>query len=458
MMNRHFFLFCALLLGLGRALPSYAQQSAKFQWATAFQGRAAKSDGMPNGAQIDASGNLYTLLKYRGNGTFSTMSVFNADTLFQMALTKLDPQGNIIWQRPIFTPSRGDLAGIDVNFTLYDFALGPDNSVYLQGRIRGWSGVTDVQVGLSGTGGVPVSGTGFFLAKVDSTGHTVWTRRDGNSSWFFGTTENLHVDEAGNAYLSGYFDHTFTLNDGGAAPVTLTQVFPVPVGSSMPRNSTWFASYDASGGFRWARQSVETDSLSGLGISAIRSDATGHLYTQGVVRGTARWGTSSGLLVQSSHPDSVEQAIIRYDAATGAAQRYFRIAAKSFIDPLSFAVDAGGNTFVAGEFHGQVDLGGRVLTSSPGSYDETWVARYDPSGVLQWTSHLHGDTTLIEGRALALDKLGKVYVTGMVGIGSRRRYYFGNLLVTPPPGRNLDVFVCAFDQATGLAGWHRATD
>ncbi|GAA3938956.1 T9SS type A sorting domain-containing protein [Hymenobacter algoricola] len=113
-------------------------------------------------------------------------------------------------------------------------------------------------------------------------------------------------------------------------------------------------------------------------------------------------------------------------------------------------VDAGGNMYVVGDFHGTLDVGGTVL-SSPDGYD-SYLAKYSPSGTLLWAKHLNGANYETVAPAVALDAGGNAYLTGSfygsVSVG-------GITLTDPtytPGGTQLNGYVAKFSP-TGALLW-----
>ena len=77
--------------------------------------------------------------------------------------------------------------------------------------------------------------------------------------------------------------------------------------------------------------------------------------------------------------------------------------------PLGVAIDATGRIVVVGRFTGTVSLDAVSLTSAGGN--DIFVLRLDPDGAALWGKQL-GDAGSQEGRAVAVDAAGDVYITG----------------------------------------------
>jgi len=78
-------------------------------------------------------------------------------------------------------------------------------------------------------------------------------------------------------------------------------------------------------------------------------------------------------------------------------------------DGLDIAADAAGNVYVTGAFMGTMDLGGGPMTSA-GSWD-IYVAKYSSTGAHLWSKRF-GNVSEQQGRGIAVDAAGNVYVTG----------------------------------------------
>jgi len=108
------------------------------------------------------------------------------------------------------------------------------------------------------------------------------------------------------------------------------------------------------------------------------------------------------------------------------------------------AVDAAGNSYITGSFSGTAGFGGTNLTSN-GNHD-IFMAKIDPRGVTQWVIQAgSGSPSTEEGRALALDDAGHVYLTG----GFSGNANFGTTSLTSAGG--LDIFLAKYTVGGDLA-------
>ena len=116
------------------------------------------------------------------------------------------------------------------------------------------------------------------------------------------------------------------------------------------------------------------------------------------------------------------------------------------VTPEAIAMDADGNSYVAGDFTGTVNLGGLPLTSLGNS--DVFVAKLSSNGVVLWAKRM-GSNVAADGdfgRGIALDAAGNVYVSGiMAGSGD-----FVGFNLTSNGGR--DAFVVKLNNA-GVGQW-----
>ena len=98
------------------------------------------------------------------------------------------------------------------------------------------------------------------------------------------------------------------------------------------------------------------------------------------------------------------------------------------------AVDRVGNVYVTGSFQGTATFGSHTLTTN-GSYD-IFVAKLNPSGNWLWAVKA-GGTSVDEGYGIAMDGVGNAYVTGYFNNAAT----FGSLTLTATDGACLDIFV-----------------
>ncbi|MEL6651065.1 MAG: hypothetical protein AAFQ87_09720 [Bacteroidota bacterium] len=107
----------------------------------------------------------------------------------------------------------------------------------------------------------------------------------------------------------------------------------------------------------------------------------------------------------------------------------------------ALAIDALGNTYVVGDYTGEVVLGSNLL----GNDGSVYLAKYTPSGNLSWVRFVKGSSNN-DGLAIALDPAGEVYIAGQYTHTNNNTILdFGQLTLTGS-GED-DLFIAKSDTA-----------
>ena len=248
-------------------------------------------------------------------------------------------------------------------------AVGTDSrgNVYVTGSTRG---------GLDGN--VVTGVSDFFLTKYTRDGVKVYTKQLGVANKeTVGTA--VVTDTKNNVYVAGY-------TTGGL------------YGNTMQPDSThefFISKYDSTGVKQFTRQ-VGVAGEKKVGI-AVTIDANDNIfiagYTTGALDGYAMTGTVDSF-ISKFNSDGVKQ----YTRLLGVAGKETR--------GYGIATDDHGNVIVAGYTEGSLD--DNTLTGSR----DFFVAKYDNSGVKQFTRQLGAVGAATVGTAVTVDALGDVFVVG----------------------------------------------
>ena len=220
------------------------------RWARGWSSPAA-DEGRAVG--FDAAGNLFVLAEFSraidfGGGAIE--SVGNRD----LAVVKLDPAGKHVWSRRF--GSNLDELGVGL-------AVDPAGSVIITGS---FDDTLDFGDGVMKTAGR----SDVFVAKLAPDGHTLWSRKLGNTDEDIGV--GVATDPFGNAYVAGWFWRSLDLR--GA---------PVP---SAGKKDAFLWALDPSGEGLWLESFGGVEDDYGRGVAATR-DA---VYFTGTFHRTIRFG------------------------------------------------------------------------------------------------------------------------------------------------------------------------
>jgi hypothetical protein len=352
--------------GLGNVYISYGAFIAKHDAAGNRLWTRQLGDGSA-GVAADALGNVYASGTTSGN-----LGGPNAgrDDAF---IAKYDAAGNFQWVRQFGTTADDGSGGVSTD------GLG---NVYIAGST-------------SGSLGGPFAGnTDAFIAKYDATGSLQWIRQTGTADYDW--SGPVSADGLGNAYISGT-----TRGSLG--------------GPNMGRDDAFITKYDAAGNLQWTRQFGTANEDAGHSVSA---DELGNAYISGHM---------DRRMAGPRDPPLADAFITKYDAA-GNLQWTARLFALFDNRSNGVSADGLGNAYASGysigpnvpyepsvttpfvakysgphypqwiirppnpedydgyAFDVSADGVGSVFVSGySSSHADSYIARYDAAGNLQWT-------------------------------------------------------------------------
>ena len=356
--------------------PSGGVQEA---WVARYNGPLNAVD-MSLALAVDGSGNVYVTGRSQGAGTD-----------YDYATVKYNASGQQLWIARYSGPYR-DLANA--------IAVDGSGNVYVTGQSE------------------PVFGSNIYdyvTIKYDASGAELWVAHYNGPGNDDDVASAIAVDGSGNVYVTGRshgagtdydyaaikynalgveewvaryngpgnaFDFAAAIAVDGGANVYVTgqSVGPAPL------NSVDYATikYNASGTEQWVARYDGPDNSADF-ATGIALDGSGNVYVTG--------GSTSG---------AYDYATIKYNAS-GAEQWVARYNGPGNLDDSASAIalDASANVYVTGNSAG-----------SGTSLDYTTI-KYDTSGAQQWVARYNGPGNFNDdARAIALDGLGNVYVTG----------------------------------------------
>ena len=218
----------------------------------------------------------------------------------------------------------------------------------------------------------------FFLSKYNSSGVRLYTKQLGVAGRDTVATA-VATDANDNVYVAGY-------TTGGL------------YGNTMQPDSThevFISKYDSSGVKQFTRQlGVAGEKKVGI---AVAIDAIGNIFVAGYTTGALDGYTMTGTVdsfFSKYNSEGVKQ-FTRLLGVTGKETRGYGV-----------ATDASGNVFVAGYTEGSLD--DNALTGTR----DFFVTKYDPSGVKQFTRQLGAVGAVTVGTAVTTDDKGDVFVVG----------------------------------------------
>jgi uncharacterized delta-60 repeat protein len=345
-------------------------------WVARYNG-PGNGDDYARAIAVDAQGNVYVTGRF-WNGTD-----------YDYATVKYDTNGNLLWVSRYNGSGRGE---DDARALVVDSQA----NVYVTGNSWGGTGTYD----------------DYATVKYDPNGNEVWVARYDASS--FDHAKALAVDDWGNVYVTGLshsprtsedyltvkydangnllwvrrYDGPFSSSDVARALAVDGQGHVYVTGRSMDRLTSFdyaTVKYDTNGNLLWAVRYDGPRSSWDEAI-ALTVDSQGRVYVTGRSVGS---GTSD------------DYATVKYDA-NGNLLWAARYGGNGYDAPVGLALDSQGNVYVAGSSY------------SPDTYYDYATVKYDANGNQLWTAHYDRPGLSYDAAvALALDRLGNLYVTGV---------------------------------------------
>jgi len=366
------------------------------QWVSqlgdATMGTDADGGSRPFGLALDSSGNIYV--------TGYTSGTLGGETNgggYDIFVAKFNSSGTKQWVSQLGAATMGtDADGDEIGRGI---AVGSSGNIYVTGYTSGTLG------GETNGGGYDV-----FVAKFNSAGTKQWISQLGDAT--MGTDADrsefgwgIVLDNSNNIYVTGYTDGTLGGEPNGDGKPLLP-----PNGNN---RDVFVAKFNSSGTKQWVSQlgaaTMGTDAGAEDVGTGIVLDSSGNIYVTGTTRGTLGGETNGGnddVFVAKFNSSGAKQWVSQLGDATMGAN------ADGSSWGNGIALDNSNNIYVTGQTDGT--LGGELN----GGYYDVFVAKFNSAGTKQWISQL-GDATmgtdadgLDQGKAIALDTAGNIYVTG----------------------------------------------
>lgn len=291
-----------------------------------------------NELALDASGNVYLTGTFSGTASFGSYSVTSAGYT-DAYVAKLSSSGSWLWVR------RGGGTNYESSFCI---AVDNASNLYLGGSFEGTATF----------GGTPsltaVGSWDVFVAKLDSDGNWLWSRRGGGTS--YEDPIGIATDASANVYVMGYYNGNASTAFGST---TLT---------GMGGWDIWLAKLDSAGNWLWANKmgGSANDFCTDMVVTAPSSIyLTGYYYSQ-----PANFGATP--LACSGNNDVF---VARLDG-NGTCLQALRAGDVNYDSGYGIAVDLNSNVYITGNFSGTTIIGDDTL-SSAGSSD-IFIARLSP--------------------------------------------------------------------------------
>jgi hypothetical protein len=250
--------------------------------------------------------------------------------------------------------------------------------------------VTGVFNGTADFGGGPLTSAGgddIFVAKYDSGGQHVWSRRFGDASEDAGF--RVATDAAGNVVVTGSFEGTAYFGGGALT------------GGGTSISNLFVVKFTSDGDHVWSKGIVAVSApIYGLAIATTAAGST-------IITGWFHAADFGGGLLTSVGYDDI--FLVKFDGV-GNHLWSQRFGSAGYNIGASVTTDGNDDIIMTGTFNGAADFGGGALVSEGES--DIVVAKFDPGGDHLWSKRF-GSASFDFGRSVATDSAGNVVVSGV---------------------------------------------
>ncbi len=334
-----------------------------------------------------------------------------------------------------FTPSAkgGNVASNGKNDM---FLLGLSETGVLRSVARVGTGNSEAAVGvaLDGQGRIYLAGT---LDDASGDTQTIATQFTGRGKFIATLSWNqtgvdivptaVSADGDGDFFMAGTVSNDFT--------------FSLAPGGTVTGATSFLLKLDPSGTFAWVGQ---------IDGATIKSVATDKLSTQGpysvsiagAFSGTQDFGFNSGIKATMISAGGTDGFVARYDDA-GTILFGYRMGGTGADSANSVDMDAGGSTYIGGEFQGVANFPrGAALTSRGGS--DGFTAKYGPTGRQLYLDQF-GGTGTDRIAHVAIGQGADLVATGPLFAPGNYDPFGGTFTLQPQKGHAQDLFVIRLD-------------
>ena len=355
--------------------------SGNLIWARSF-GDTVVDQG--NSVAVDSFGNVYTSGNFFGIVDFDPgPATFNLGSPgdVNVFINKLDSMGNLLWAKA-FDKSYCDALSLD-NF----------ENVYTTGY---FGGTVDFNPD-TGIFNLTSTGLDIYIHKLDINGNFKWAKKLGGANYDYG--KSIANDLFGNVYSTGFFKDTADFDPG---PGIFNLIAPV----SLINKGIYISKLDSSGNFVFAKSFTGDEFRS----TSITVDVFNNFCMTGDFMGIVDFDPDSGVFNLNGYLQP-SIFISKYDSL-GEFIWAKAIVAGGALNVQAPTTDLNGDIYITGSgatVDANPGLGTFILTGN--GYADIIIVKLNQWGNFVWAKNA-GGIWIDEASSIALDKNGKVYITG----------------------------------------------
>ena len=360
-------------------------QAPFYMWAKALSGNVEE---IQRGVAVDNAGNVFITGVFFGTVDFDpgpgitsiTPSPYGSNAY----IAKYDINGIFLWAKNI---------AINTSYGNNSITIDNNSDIYITGYFSG--AAVDFDPGAGTANLASASGSNdIYIAKYDNSGNYLWAKAIGSIADDRGN--EILINNAGNILLTGNFNNMVDF-DPGAGTAFLTSVWSQDI---------FFASYDASGNYLWAK------GIGGLGVEDVRDiavDKNDNIFLTGNFAGTADFDPDAGYtgLISAGIGDIF---IAKYDPSGN--YLWAKQMGSTGIDcGTAISIDTSGSIIATGTFNNTVDFdpGAGTVNLIGALGASSYLEKFDSNGNYIWVKALPLNTSNID---VLVDYCNNIYISG----------------------------------------------
>jgi len=250
-----------------------------------------------------------------------------------------------------------------------------------------------------------VGKTDIFLAKYDTSGNYIWSKKIGTEGYAYGRA--MAIDHADNIFIAGSFAGTVDIQTL-SGPVHMETPLTL---NGQHATQSFVCKLNAAGDYLWAKQIGEGSR--GFSSWVITTDPAGNVITAGSFTDSADLDPGPGTDYVYSDPNGVDIFVCKLGA--DGSYHWGGSAGGWWADfPYGITTDAQGDIYITGFFGNIVDFdpgpGTHMLYSQ--GIEDIFVWKLRSNGTLDWAKNYGGPSWDDWGTGISLDAAGNIYLTG----------------------------------------------
>jgi uncharacterized repeat protein (TIGR01451 family) len=262
--------------------------------------------------------------------------------------------------------------------------------------VGNFNGTVDFNPGVGVFALTSVGASDIYIQKLDTSGNFIWAKSFGSNGGDGPNT--IHVDDAANVLVSGFFYNTIDFDPGiGVSNLTSN-------GSS----DIFVLKLNSYGDFIWVK------SIGGSGAESIYSlvpDDAGNLYLTGYFYNTIDCDPGVGIfnLTSNGQDDVLIEKLDPFGNFIWAKS----LGGTTHDTPGNIVLDHFGDVYVNGSFEGIVDIDPGLATHyvTSDGFSDMFILKLDNLGNYQWCKDI-GSTSFESGKTLTVDEHNNIYASG----------------------------------------------